>query len=79
MQIELLDEKTLNTLPAGDHRDGGGLSLIVTKTGGRSWMFKWTHLPTAERDRRPDKKGLGSLATTSIDEARDLAPSTARW
>lgn len=74
MQIELLNEKTLNALPAGDHRDGGGLSLIVTKTGGRSWMFKWTHLPTSEGERgRPDKKGLGSLATTSVEEARDLA------
>jgi hypothetical protein len=49
----------------GLHADGGGLYLHVSKTGARSWIFRW------RRDGKLRDMGLGPLNTISLAEARD--------
>jgi integrase len=51
----------------GRHGDGGGLYLIVSRTGARSWMFIW------QRDGKRHEMGLGSFRTTSLAQAREKA------
>ncbi len=47
----------------GLHGDGGGLHLRVTKTGTKSWIFRYSR-----RD-----MGLGAYPTVTLEAARDLA------
>jgi integrase len=49
------------------YADGGGLYLHVSKSGARSWIFRW------KRDGRLRDMGLGPLNTISLAEARDKA------
>lgn len=49
------------------HHDGGGLYLQVTKTGGRSWLFRYM------LKGKSYEMGLGSILNVSLAEARDLA------
>src|ERR1044072_7771196 len=51
----------------GFYCDGGGLYLQVSKSGSKSWVFRYA-LGGRKRD-----MGLGSLATFSLAEARDRA------
>ena len=51
----------------GLHADGAGLYLHVSKSGSRSWIFRW------KRDGRLRDMGLGPLNTISLAEARDRA------
>lgn len=51
----------------GYHADGGGLYLQVTKSGARSWVFRYT---IAGRQR---EMGLGGLDAVSLAEARGKA------
>ena len=51
----------------GLHPDGAGLYLHVSKSGAKSWIYRFM-LRGASRD-----MGLGELATVSLSEARDLA------
>jgi integrase len=57
----------------GRYTDGGGLSLQVSETGARSWLYRY---------RRPDGRegwlGLGSLADVSLAQARELAADARR-
>lgn len=47
--------------------DGGGLTLQLTKTGGTSWLFRFT------RDGRTRAMGLGPYPAISLKKARELA------
>ena len=51
----------------GYHGDGGGLWLKVTKTGSKSWIFRYT------RDGKTKDMGLGPTITVSLAEARQKA------
>lgn len=55
------------TSTVGKYADGGGLYLIIEKSGSRAWwfIFSW-------KGRRPEMK-LGSAATLTLAEARDAA------
>jgi integrase len=47
--------------------DGGNLYLQITKTGGKSWLFRFMI------DGKSTSMGLGSLAVMPLDEAREAA------
>ncbi len=51
----------------GWHGDGGGLWLQVTKTGSRSWVFRYT------KDGKAKVLGLGPTHTINLAEAREKA------
>lgn len=51
----------------GRHGDGGGLYLLVSATGARSWMIR-----VQSNGKRRDI-GLGSLTDLTLEEARDKA------
>lgn len=54
---------------AGDIHDGGGLYLQVSKSGAKSWIFRyWSPQLRKTRD-----MGLGSLSTISLAQAREEA------
>jgi integrase len=53
--LHRLAPRTVSTAKAGRHSDGGGLYLIVDKSGARRWAFMyWRH-------RKPVEIGLGSI------------------
>lgn len=63
-----LSARTVETIKKpGLHADGAGLYLHVSKSGARSWIFRW------KRDGRLRDMGLGPLNTISLAEARDKA------
>jgi integrase len=51
----------------GMHPDGGGLYLLVAKSGGKSWIYRYS------RRGRQHEMGLGSYPTFSLDDARERA------
>lgn len=51
----------------GYHADGGGLYLQVTKTGAKTWVYRFS-LRECRRD-----MGLGGFPTLSLAEAREKA------
>lgn len=53
----------------GYYGDGGGLLLQVSKSGAKSWVFRFKSPLTA----KAREMGLGSLATYSLAEARQRA------
>ncbi len=67
-QINKLTARTVSTATKpGYHSDGGGLYLQVTKSGSKTWLYRFTnHGKTREM-------GLGSLQTVSLANARELA------
>ena len=65
-----LTERRIARLPAGRHKDVGGLYINVTSTGRRSWILR-----ASVEGRRVDK-GLGSYPAVSLQEARLLAQET---
>lgn len=56
----------------GRYGDGRGLYLQVTKTGTKSWLFRY------ERDGREFSMGLGSAADWTLEEARERARDARR-
>lgn len=61
----------------GYYGDGGGLYLQITKSGGKSWVFRFVS-PTSPRSektgRAPAREmGLGPTHTVSLAEAREKA------
>ncbi len=68
---------TLNKLSAtgvakariGRHGDGGGLILQVTSSEAKSWLFRYI----SPRTGKVREMGLGSAATISLKDARDMA------
>ena len=60
----------VKSLPSGRHTDGGGLQLLVKKSGARSWVFRFM-IGGKSRD-----VGLGPASGTNmitLADARDLA------
>lgn len=51
----------------GRHADGGGLYLVVTRSGTRHWCFRYT------RGGKAHEMGLGSFNTINLAEARGRA------
>ena len=66
-KIGRLSAVALSKLKPGRHCDGGGLYLQVTRSGARSWIFRFM------RQRRAHEMGLGALHTISLAEARQKA------
>src|SRR3954453_11371165 len=63
----LTDLQVQRAKKPGLQNDGGGLNLSVSKTGSRSWVFRY-FVNGGER-----KKGLGAYPATSLSEARRRA------
>jgi integrase len=51
----------------GYHADGGGLYLAVSKTGAKSWIFRYDY------EEKRHEMGLGGLAVVSLQDAREKA------
>jgi integrase len=64
--------KVANLKRRGMYADGGGLYLQVTANGRRSWIFRF------KQNGRSRDMGLGSLATISLAEAREMAAECRR-
>jgi hypothetical protein len=64
---QALNPGELQSLPDGEHCDGGGLYLRVTGIGGRSWVVKYQWAGKQE------KMGIGRLANVSLKKAREDA------
>jgi hypothetical protein len=63
-----LTARTVETIrKPGLHADGAGLYLHVSKSGAKSWIFRWRNLG------RLRDMGLGPFNTVSLAEARDRA------
>jgi len=67
MAIHKLTPRGVDTAKFGKHEDGGGLRLVVSKTGAKKWVFRFT----VNGKRR--EMGLGSISETDLGDARDLA------
>src|SRR5690348_5587319 len=67
-EINRLSARRVATLrKPGYYPDGGNLWLQVSKSGAKSWIFRFT------LNRRSREMGLGSLNTFSLVEARSRA------
>lgn len=64
---KLTPQKIKALVKPGYHADGAGLCLQVSKTGAKSWVFKYT------RNGKSREMGLGSLLALPPDAARRLA------
>jgi integrase len=73
---KLTDVKAKSDLAAGRHSDGGGLYLVVSPTGAKSWAFMWSRMePNPEgvvRQKRVEM-GLGSYPDLTLGKAREAA------
>jgi Arm DNA-binding domain len=66
-QVQRLNALAVRNAKPGLLPDGDGLYLQVTKSGSRSWIYRY-FWSGKSRD-----MGLGSVKSTSLAEARDLA------
>ena len=66
-QNQLTARKLASIKAPGHYGDGAGLWLQISKTGSKSWVFRYV------LDGRAREMGLGSCATFSIKEARERA------
>ncbi len=67
MGIHLLTQRKVETAPAGNYSDGGGLYLCVSRAGAKTWVFRFSW-----QGRRPEM-GLGRVYDVPLEEARELA------
>lgn len=70
--INRLSARTVQTAKAGMHADGGGLYLLVSKAGTRSWIFRY------RQNGRLRDMGLGSAKDFSLAQARERAAQARR-
>lgn len=68
---KLTDREARNAKP-GVHLDGGGLRLVVSKTGSRSFFYRF-QIAGRERD-----MPIGNLANVTLAQARELAGEARR-
>lgn len=72
-EIKRLAPRQVQTITTpGRHADGGGLYLVVDKSGAKRWAF----IATIRGRRR--ELGLGSLLTVTLPEARAMAAEARR-
>ena len=67
MAIHKLTPRKVATADPGKYEDGGGLRLVVSNTGAKKWVLRFT----IEGKRR--EMGLGSFPDVGLAEARDKA------
>jgi integrase len=67
MAIHKLASRKVDTAGPGKYEDGGGLRLVVSKSGAKKWVLRFT----IEGKRR--EMGLGSFPDIGLAEARDNA------
>jgi integrase len=67
-----LTARRIETAKTGKHSDGGNLYLIVSSTGGRKWVLRFTWRGKAR------EMGLGTPATVCLADAREKADSARR-
>jgi integrase len=62
-----LSARKVSTAKAGKYSDGGNLYLIVSRSGSRKWVLRFTWRG------KPKEMGLGGANTVSLAEAREKA------
>lgn len=67
MAIHKLTAAKVKNAGAGKHEDGGGLRLVVSQTGAKKWVLRFTI------DGRRREMGLGSYPDVSLADAREKA------
>jgi integrase len=67
-----LTARKVETAKTGKYSDGGNLYLIVSKTGTRKWVLRFTWRGRAK------EMGLGSAASVPLTDARENAASARR-
>src|SRR3954447_10133887 len=67
-----LTARKVQTAKAGKYSDGGNLYLIVSPTGSRKWVLRFTWRGKAK------EMGLGSATTVNLADARDRATAARR-
>ncbi|MBY2913959.1 integrase arm-type DNA-binding domain-containing protein [Rhizobium leguminosarum] len=68
LALNKLSARTVaTTTKPGRHSDGGGLYLVVDKSGAKRWVFLY------RRDDRLREMGLGGLNAVTLAKARELA------
>lgn len=67
MAIHKLSARKVESSPPGKYEDGGGLRLVVSKSGARKWVLRYT-LKGKRRE-----MGLGSFPDVSLNDARTKA------
>ena len=68
---KLTARQTASAKP-GRHGDGGGLYLVVSRTGARKWIFRFTS------GGKPNEMGVGGAAVT-LAQARDRAADARKF
>src|SRR3954452_16685269 len=66
-----LTARKVDSAKPGKYSDGGNLYLIVSETGSRKWVLRFTW-------RRAKEMGLGSATSVSLADAREKAASARR-
>ena len=67
-----LSTRKVQTSKPGKYSDGGNLYLIVSGTGSRKWVLRFTWRGRAK------EMGLGSAASVPLSDAREKAASARR-
>lgn len=67
-----LSARKVETAKAGKYSDGGNLYLIVSRTGSRKWILRFTWRGRAK------EMGLGSARSVSLADAREKAAAARR-
>jgi integrase len=67
-----LTARKVETAKAGKYSDSGNLYLVVSPTGSRKWVLRFTWRG------RPKEMGLGSASSVPLADARDKAASARR-
>lgn len=70
-----LTKALVKTLPPGRHSDGGGLHLVVDRSGARRWIVRTTVKGQKNRAGKPLRTdfGLGGADLVTLNEARARA------
>jgi integrase len=67
-----LNARKVETAKPGKYADGANLYLVVSKTGARKWVLRFTSRG------KPKEMGLGSAASVPLADARDRAAAARR-
>jgi hypothetical protein len=71
-QSNKLTARQIASAKPGRHGDGGGLYLVVSRTGARKWIFRFTS------GGKPNEMGVGGAAVT-LAQARDRAADARKF